>query len=167
MKDKIYIAKIGKTVGLKGHLKLYIDSDFPEQFSKNSTFTTTKDIVLTIDNFNIKNDLIKFVGYDTIEDSSKLVNQQLLSTIEKTKDSCVLQDKQYFWFDLIGCKIIENDKLLGNVLDIHRYPLDDYLEIQADTKTFLLPYTKQYIVAVNIEKELIIAQGACDILEAS
>lgn len=34
MKDKIYVAKLGKTVGLKGDLKLFIDSDFPEQFKK-------------------------------------------------------------------------------------------------------------------------------------
>ena len=32
--DKIYIAKLGKTVGLKGQQKLHIDSDFPEQFKK-------------------------------------------------------------------------------------------------------------------------------------
>ena len=32
--NKVYVAKLGKAVGLQGHLRLFIDSDFPMQFKK-------------------------------------------------------------------------------------------------------------------------------------
>jgi 16S rRNA processing protein RimM len=165
--EKIYVCKVGKTVGLNGQLKLHIDSDFPEQFFKGATFLTNKNINLTIETFNKKNNLVKFVGFDNIDTSKKLINQQLFSTIQDTKTNCTLDENQFFWFDLIGCKIIENDKILGEVIEIHRYPISDYFEIQTQNKTFLLPYLPAYILNVDIEAKMILVNGAFDILEAS
>ncbi len=176
MSDKVYIAKLGKTVGLHGQLKLHIDSDFPEQFKKNSQFITNKKVTLTIESFNIKNNTVKFQGIDTIDDAKKLINSQIFTSLEETKRNCNLNKDQYFWFDLENSSIIENDKVLGTVADIHRYPTSDYFEIKtADalvaehglSTTFLLPYIEQYIISVNIKDKLIIVKGALDILEAS
>ena len=44
--NNIYVAKLGKAVGLQGHLRLFIDSDFPEQFKKGATFTTNRNLQL-------------------------------------------------------------------------------------------------------------------------
>ncbi len=176
IQDKVYIAKLGKTVGLQGQLKLHIDSDFPEQFSKNSQFVTNKNVTLTIENFNTKNNTVKFKGIDTIDDAKKLINSLIFTTLEDTKDNCTLDENQYFWFDLIDCAIIENDEILGTVVDIHRYPTCDYFEIKTSdilvkekelSKTFLLPYIEQYIISVNIEDKSILVKCAFDILEAS
>jgi 16S rRNA processing protein RimM len=165
--DKVYVAKIGKTVGLKGWLKFYIVSDFPEQFCPDATFTTNKNLSLVIESFDKKNNLIKFREINTVEEAKKLVNQELFSSIEDTKKNCILKDNQYFWFDLIGCKIIEDGKFLGIVKDIYRYPIADYFEIQTQNKTFLLPYTQQYILNVDVENKIIKTKYAFDILEAS
>lgn len=58
MNDKIYVAKLGKAVGLKGHLRLFIDSDFPEQFKKGSEFITNKKTTLVVKEYNSNRDLI-------------------------------------------------------------------------------------------------------------
>ncbi len=174
--DKIYIAKLGKTVGLKGFLKIHIDSDFPEQFKNNATFTTNKNKTLTIESINMSNKTVKFVGIDTIEDAKKYINSQLFTSIEQTKKDCNLQEKQYFWFDLENCKIYENDEFLGEIVDIHRYPSDDYFEIKTSedllnddfkVKTFLLPYNDNYIIDVDIENKKITTKNSKDILENS
>ncbi len=176
MNDKVYIAKIGKTVGLKGQLKLHIDSDFPEQFSKNAQFITNKNTTLTIESFNKTNNIVKFIDLDTIDEAKKVINQQLFTNIQNTKDNCILNKNQYFWFDLIECELIEEDIKLGKIIDIHRYPISDYLEIQTNTtlvnekdlaKSFLVPYIDEYILDVNIEEKIILVKGAFDILEAS
>ncbi len=176
MQDTIYIAKIGKTVGLKGQLKLNIDSDFPEQFSKNAQFTTNKNITLTIESFNTTSKVVKFKGIDSIEDAQKIINQQLFSTLEDTKNNCTLKDNQYFWFDLVDCNIVEDGIILGKVAEVHRYPQSDYFEIKTSknlveeedkAKVFLLPYIEQYIKQVDITNKTIIVQGAMEILEAS
>ena len=46
--NKVYVAKLGKTVGLQGHLRLFIDSDFPEQFKKGAIFTTNRNLILKV-----------------------------------------------------------------------------------------------------------------------
>ena len=173
--DKIYVAKLGKAVGLKGQQKLHIDSDFPEQFKKDSIFTTDKNQQLTIETYNQKNNTVKFIGIDTIDQAKKLTNRQLFVSHKDTKVLCNLDKKQYFWFDMIGCTIVENNKYLGIVDDIQRMPLSDYLQIATSkelvdkkySNTFLLPYLDDYILDVDIEKKEIQVTGAKDILEAS
>lgn len=174
--DKIYVAKLGKTVGLKGHLKLFIDSDFPNQFKQGATFTTNRNITLTVEEYSSSREVIKFNGYDDIDISKKLTNQELYSTVEETKDSCKLQKDEYFWFDIMGATIIEDGKTLGTVKDIHRYPITDYLEVTTSTalvekdlpSTFLVPYiTADYILEVDIENKTITTKSCYEILENS
>ncbi len=176
MSNEVFVAKIGKTVGLNGQLKLHIDSDFPEQFSKNSQFNTNKNTTLTIENFNSKNNVVKFKNIDTIDDAKKIINQQLFTTLKDTKNNCKLDNGQFFWFDLVGCNIIENNKILGKIVEVQRYPQNDYFEIETSkklideknlSKIFLIPYIKEYILNVDIKNKSILVQGAFDILEAS
>ncbi len=176
MNNKIYVAKLGKAVGLKGHLRLFIDSDFPEQFKKNATFTTNRNLQLKVSEYNPNRELIKFENYDDVELAKKLTNQQLYVSIEDTKNNCNLEEGEYFWFDIIGCNVIEDGLLLGEVKEIHRYPLDDYLEVNTSkqliekgfAKTFLIPYNKEiYIKNVDIDKKIIETTDSLAILENS
>jgi 16S rRNA processing protein RimM len=50
--NKVYVAKLGKAVGLQGHLRLFIDSDFPEQFKKGAVFTTNRNLTLKVLEYN-------------------------------------------------------------------------------------------------------------------
>lgn len=174
--NNIYVAKLGKAVGLKGHLRLFIDSDFPEQFKKNAIFTTNKKLKLVVQEYNPSRDLIKFEGYNDVDTAKKLTNQELYVSAEQTKENCKLDKNEYFWFDIIGCKIVEIDKILGVVKDIHRFPLDDYLEVDTDSKlvdrklpkTFLIPYNvENYILNVDIENKIIKTKNCFEILENS
>ncbi len=176
MNDKIYVAKLGKAVGLKGHLRLIIDSDFPSQFKKNAIFTTNKSIELKVQEYNTSRELIKFDTYDDVETAKKLTNQELNVSYEDTKENCKLDNNQYFWFDLIDCKIVENKKTLGIVKDIHRYPTNDYFEIITEPslidlglpKVFLVPYIfDNYIVSVDVDSKVIETKNCFEILENS
>ena len=171
----IYVAKLGKTLGLKGFQKIYIDSDFPEQFKKGSTLYLNENQKLTIESFNIDSNSIKFVEVNSIDEAKKLTNKHLFITLEDTKKNCNLEDNQYFWFDLIDCKIVENDIILGTIKDIQRLPLSDYFQVETSkelveqgfAKTFLIPYIDDYIIQVDIENKTITTKNCKDILEAS
>lgn len=176
MNNKIYVAKLGKAVGLKGHLRLIMDTDFPEQFKKGATFTTNRNLKLKVQEYNTSRELIKFENYDDVDISKKLTNQELYVSEETTKENCALKENEFFWFDIMNCKIIENGITLGVVKDIHRYPLDDYLEITTDEtlveknlpKTFLIPYiVDNYILEVDINSKTINTKNCFDILENS
>ncbi|MFY9073895.1 ribosome maturation factor RimM [Malaciobacter mytili] len=174
--DKIYVAKLGKTVGLKGDLKLHIDSDFPNQFKKGATFTTNRNLTLKVLNYNNNNGTIRFETYEDIDLAKKLINQELFTSKEATKDNCQLEENQYFWFDIIDCEIIEKNIVLGKVKEIHRYPITDYLEVTTSMqlveknlpKTFLIPYILDtYITNVDVQEKKIFTQDCFDILENS
>jgi 16S rRNA processing protein RimM len=171
---KMLIAQIGRAVGLKGELKLNLHTDFPEQFKKGVSFETPRG-KLEIENYNQKRGLIKFKGFDTPEDAKALTNIKLYSTEEETKKRCSLKDGEYFWFDIIGCEVIEGVEVVGKVKDIQRVLDIDYLLIStADEfikqdlpKTFLIPYIDRYIESVDIENKKIFVKDAIDILKAS
>ena len=176
MNDKIYVAKLGKAVGLKGYLRLFIDSDFPEQFKKGASFTTNKKLTLTLEEYNPKTDLVKFKDYNDVDNAKKLTNQLLYVSLEQTKNSCKLKKNEHFWFDIISCDVFENDLYLGKVVEIHRYPIEDYLEIKTSKelvdktlpKTFLIPYNvDNYIVGVDIQNKKIEVKNSFSILENS
>lgn len=176
MNNKVYVAKLGKAVGLKGHLRLFIDSDFPEQFKKGSTFLTNKNFQLTISEYLKDRELVSFEGYSDMESAKKLTNTELYTTIEQTKEFCKLKDNEFFWFDLISCEVYEDNLKLGVVSDVHRFPLNDYLEVKTDSqlvekglpKIFLIPHIfETFIQRVDIENKKIFAINAFDILENS
>ncbi|RXJ95612.1 16S rRNA processing protein RimM [Malaciobacter molluscorum] len=175
-KDKIYVAKLGKTVGLKGDLKIHLDTDFPEQFKKGATFTTNKSLQLKVISFNISKSVIKFESYEDVDVAKKLTNQELFTNEDFTKENCSLENNEYFWFDIINCDVIEDDIVLGKIKDIHRYPVSDYLEIATDEKliekklpkNFLIPYLPEvYILKVEIDNKKIFTKSCFEILENS
>ena len=174
--NDVFVAKLGKAVGLQGHLRLFIDSDFPEQFKKGAVFKTNKKLELKVAEYNSSRELIKFENFDDVETAKKLTNQELFSSIEQTKENCKLKENEFFWFDLISCNVYENDLLLGKVKEIQRYPLNDYLEIITNEelvkkglpKVFLIPHIfDKYILSVNINDKKIEVKDSLIILENS
>ena len=175
--NKIPIAKIGKTYGVKGWQKLHLLSDFPEQFKPNTTFSSDK-IELTIEKVDLKKGVVKFKGFDTPEDAKKLTNRVLYTTEEETKSNVKLKENEYFWFDIIGCEVKEKEAsssnfiVLGKVIDIERADVD-YLVIKTDKNLVQKGYPKRFLIDfkrntknVDIENKQIEATGAIDILES-
>ena len=174
--NEIFVAKLGKAVGLQGHLRLFMDTDFPEQFKKGATFKTNRNLELKVAEYNTSRELIKFENFDDLETAKKLTNQELYSTFEQTKENCKLKKNEFFWFDLIYCNVYENDLLLGKVKEIQRYPLNDYLEIETSDelvekdhpKVFLIPHIfDKYVLNVNINDKRIEVKDSLIILENS
>ena len=171
MKNKIPIAKIGKSHGIKGWQKLHFLTDFPEQFKPGREFSSDK-INLTIEKIDTKRKLVKFKGIDTPEDAKKLTNRMLYTTEEETRENVKLKKDEYFWFDIIGCEVFEDNKKLGIVKEIERAD-EDYLVINTDENLIKEGYPKRFLINfkrnvedVDVENKKITANSALDILES-
>jgi len=172
--ESALIAQIGRTIGLWGDLKFHLHTDFPEQFQAGKTYHTNNG-ALTISEINFKRGIIRFIGYESIDSAKRLTNTKLFANEAQTKESCELKKGQYFWFDLIGCEIKENDIVMGKVEDIQRIGDTDYFIIETDvnltkegfSKNFLIPYIPQYVLSIDIENKIIQSKDAHSILEAS
>lgn len=172
--NRFFIAQIGRTVGLWGDLKLYLHTDFPEQFRVGCSYQSSRG-ELTISSIDLKRGIVKFEGYESIESAKKLTNTKLFADVEETKALCALKEGEYFWFDIIGCDIEEQGQRLGQVEEIQRIADIDYLVIKTEdslveqglSKQFLVPYIPRYISKSDIEKKSIYTQDVKDILVAS
>ena len=173
--ELIHIATIGKTIGLKGEMKLNLFSDFPEQFKKNATFETSKNTTITISKVNHSKPSIFIEGVDNVDDAKKYTNVKIYSTRSKTKEDIKLRDGEYFYFDLIGSKVYEGELLLGVLSEIDRIGINNYFKIDTTnelqekglSKFFLLPYLDKFVLDIDIENKVIKVKNGLDILEES
>ena len=171
----LHVATLGRTVGLKGDIKLNLHTDFPEQFVKGSTFDMENGSVITLHSYNPDRELAHIVGYDTPEAAKVLTNAKLFTTHEATRARCKLAKDEFFWFDLPGLNVFEGEKLLGSVQEIERIGAQDYLSIKTDSAlvekgaadNFLIPYIDRFVLKVDLEMKKILVDGGVDLLEAS
>jgi len=172
--DLLYVGKIGKSVGLQGENRLILDTDFPQQFKKGAQFSTKRGM-LTVEKYSDSRGTIKFVGINTPEDAKKITNLELFTTMEATKEALHLEKDEFFWFDIIGCRVMEGEMLLGVVESIDRIVNTDYIVIDTDeklvtekkAKQFLIPYIDRYIIDTDMTTKTIRVEGGFDLLEAS
>lgn len=149
------VAKLGRTVGVQGFVRLHNISDFPEQFECGASFFDKNSRVLKIKVRNAQS--VLFEGFESLESAKTLVNLELFQSVEKSRASCKLNEGEFFYFDIIGLEVFENGLLLGVVKDI--LPAgNDLLLIKSDeslvkkgfASEFYLPYVDFYVKSVEL-----------------
>ena len=181
--ELIEVAKLGKSMGVHGALKCHLLTDFPEIFQKGVKFfaifsSPCEKIThpLTLQNFDPQRHLITFEEITSMEAAKSLTNFILHSTLEDTRKHCALGKEEFFWFDIIGCRVCEAGILLGEVREIQRIGATDYLLVRTDStlqksaslaKEFLIPYIAPFIKDTDLEAKTIYTQNAKALLEAS
>ena len=151
----VLVAKLGRTVGVQGFVRLHNLSDFPEQFECGASFFDKNSRVLKIKARNAQS--VLFEGFESLESAKTLVNLELFQSVEKSRASCKLNEGEFFCFDIIGLEVFENGLLLGVVKDI--LPAgNDLLLIKSDeslvkkgfASEFYLPYVDFYVKSVEL-----------------
>lgn len=151
----VLVAKLGRTVGVQGFVRLHNLSDFPKQFECGASFFDKNSRVLKIKARNAQS--VLFEGFESLESAKTLVNLELFQSVEKSRASCKLNEGEFFYFDIIGLEVFENGLLLGVVKDI--LPAgNDLLLIKSDeslvkkgfASEFYLPYVDFYVKSVEL-----------------
>lgn len=151
----VLVAKLGRTVGVQGFVRLHNLSDFPEQFECGASFFDKNSRVLKIKARNAQS--VLFEGFESLESAKMLVNLELFQSVEKSRASCKLNEGEFFYFDIIGLEVFENGLLLGVVKDILSAG-NDLLLIKSDeslvkkgfASEFYLPYVDFYVKSVEL-----------------
>lgn len=172
--ESIVVATIGRTVGLRGDLKLHLYTDFPEQFRAGVKFHTEEG-ELEVLRYDANRQVIAFLGYTTPERARLLTNLKLYTTLEESRKNCALEEGEHFWFDIIGLEVIEEDSVIGRVAEIERLggqemlfiTTTDALIAEGLPKSFVLPYVDHFIDRADIAAGKIFVRHARDVLEAS
>ena len=152
------VGKIVNTQGLQGEMRVLSVTDFAEErFKKGNTlalFDKKDRFVMDVEiasHRKVKNfDIIKFKGMYHINDIEKFRDFTLKVREEDLTD---LEDGEFYYHEIIGLEVYENDILLGTIKEILQPGANDVWVVKRKGKRdLLLPYIPPVVLRIDIEQ---------------
>ncbi len=167
MSSEKQFLRIGKIVGahgLQGRLKILIVSDFSERFEPGTKLylEISPDYYKEYQNIEFieqsgRASLLKLEGINNKDDAIALKGIEIFikkSDAEKTRDS--LDDDNYYYYDLIGCKAFWNGNIFAEVTDIIKSGDGSVLVLKNDDgEEYLIPFTESMVDTKEIQNRRI------------
>ena len=94
--------------------------------------------------------LVKFEEVDAIEDASELVKCEVYLPLTYLPE---LKEGEYYFHDLVGCEVFENDVLLGTVKEVIDLNGNELLNVIHNGKEVLIPIKDEILLKVSINKK--------------
>ena len=147
----ITIGRILAPWGIKGKLKVEVDTDFPQRFAPSSQVYVNRQ-PMTIDStqWHKGKVIIKLDLIDSVEDAEKLLGQ--LVEIHHSQLH-PLSEGQYYHFQLIGLEVwTTQGELLGNITEILTTPGNDNYVVSGARGESLIPAIEDVIKSIDPDK---------------
>lgn len=157
MEQFLRVGVISSTHGVRGEVKVFPTTDDPARFKK------LKKVILDTNNGHMeleiqgvkffKNQVIlKFKGYDNINDIEKYKGMDLLVSRE---DAVPLGEDENFIVDLIDMTVVtDTGEVLGILTDVMQTGANDVYVVETpQKKEILLPAIRDCILDVNVEEK--------------
>jgi len=165
----IPIGKVWKVRGKGGEVTVLSSPGSAELFtSHKSLFVAGEEgVTLQIERYQEHRGrlILKFAGYNNIEEASQLVGKSLLISEEELLP---LPPDEYYKFQLIGVRVVvdEAGKSIGKVIDIIGVRGGaDILVVAEREKEYLIPAVKSYFVKVDLKNKLLVIKPPKGLLE--
>ena len=150
--NHIIVGKILTTHGIKGWLTIGSFTSNPEDIFKYNLKVVIdnkfKQLAVTEYNLMPKKIIMKLEDIDSIESCKEYMNLDLYTLTDELPE---VESNEYYWHDLIGCNVFnENNILLGVADSLFTSGDTDILVVKNDNsrKEILIPFLKSNIVRV-------------------
>ena len=157
MEQFLRVGVISSTHGIRGEVKVYPTTDDPERFLDLDEVildTGREHKILEIEGVKFfKNQVIlKFKGYDNINDIEKYLKKDLLVDREHAVE---LGENENFIADLIDMEVVTDEgKVLGTLTDVIETGANDVYAVKTpEGKEILLPAIRNCIRDVNVDEK--------------
>lgn len=162
MNKPVILGKFGATHGVQGWIKVYSFTTPPENLLSHPTWQVNqrgqpKTYKVLANKLQNNHYLVKIEGINSPEQAQELVN-----CVIHTERSALPSPEpgEYYWSDLEGLTVITPGKItLGKVDHLFSTGANDILcVVDEKMRERLIPYIKDVIIDVNLEKQQIIAE---------
>lgn len=154
MEKLLRVGVITSPHGVRGEVKVFPTTDDAKRFKKlkNVILDTGKEqLPLEIEGVKFFKNMVilKFKGYDNINDIERYRQKDLLITREQAVS---LKKDEYFITDLMGLAVLDEDgNTIGTLKDVLETGANDVYAVELTSgKELLLPAIKDCILEVNI-----------------
>lgn len=162
MEEKIEYFKVGQIVstqGLKGDMRVYTLTDYPERFEEldwvymEGDFHTKHEIEKV--RFKGQLAIIKIKGIDNADDVEKLRSKYLYVPRENARE---LDEDEFFISDMIGMDVYTvEDEYIGTLKEVLQYSANDvYVVKNEEGKEYLIPAVMEFVPTIDIENKKMI-----------
>lgn len=155
MEEYLQVGVISNTHGIRGEVKVFPTTDDPARFKKlKNVFLDTGKEYLELEIEQVKFFkqfvILKFKGYDTINDVERYKQKSLMVDREH---AVKLKKNEYFIADLLGLSVYtENEQPLGTLTDVLQTGANDvYIVKMEEQKEVLIPAIRECILEVDME----------------
>jgi 16S rRNA processing protein RimM len=159
----IIIARAVRTRGLKGEIVADLLTDFPERFDDVAELIVVPGHsgapqTLTLENYWFQNDrvILKFAGYDTVEQAQAIVGLDL--AVPESERVSLAEDEFYDW-ELEGCAVYmkKSGDAVGTVREVMRTGGVALLVVSDEHRVeHLIPMAKDIVAEIDLEAKKII-----------
>lgn len=158
MNDELQVGVITQTHGIRGEVKVFPTTDDASRFKKLKEVildTGRERLTLKIEGVKFFKQfvILKFQGYDSINDIEKYKRSRLLVPREQ---AVKLKKDEYFVADMIGLQIVtDEEEVFGELKDVLATGANDvYVVARTDGTEVLLPAIKECILDVDMERRM-------------
>lgn len=154
--EYIYIGKIVNTHGIKGELRILSDFEYKTRvFKKGFNLYIGKDKIkeeINTYRHHKEFEMVTFNEYNNINQVLKYLKENVYIL----KEDLNLKDDEYLEKELIGFDVIDNNEVVGKVINIEKTsPTNKIMEIDYKGKRVLLPYHKDFILKLDLQNKKI------------
>lgn len=164
IQEYITVGKLVNTHGLKGEVRIWPETDFPEErFKKGKSLYLfapgqAEPIQLTISSVKPYKNMynMTFKGIDSIHQVEKWKGGLLKVNKE---DRIPLGEGEFYFRDIVGCQVFsqENGECLGEVTEILQPGANDVWVIKRPNgKEALIPYIDDVVKKVDVKEKTVI-----------
>jgi len=159
MTDEFFlIAEIKDSFGSEGFFSVRSFSDYPDRFSRLSRvfieiFGDLREF--KVDSIVLENDqiLLRLENLLSADLIKNLIGKKIFIHRD---DSVELPEDTYFVHDLIGSRVLKNDKPFGIIKDVISLTSNDVYVIETYSKTeVLIPAVKDYILSFDDKNKIL------------
>ena len=155
MENLLRVGVITATHGLRGEVKVFPTTDDPARFKQLHECLVElrrEMIALEVESvrFFKKYVIVKFKGYDNINDIEQFVKKDLMVTRENAVEC---EPGEYFICDLIGLSVIADDgQALGTLTDVLETGANNVYEVTTpEQKKILVPVIDECVLAHDMQ----------------
>jgi len=163
--NKVCVGMITKAHGIKGHVCVHSYCENPldifdyqpltnltgsQQFKLKSVGTVRGMFVAMVNDITDRN------MAETLAKTELYINRDQLPEVE--------EDDTFYVSDLIGLTVCsEENAVLGKIVSVENFGAGDILECKSEAyKTFMVPFTDDAIVSVDMENECVVVSAMAE-----